>query len=187
LIVLGGGYDPRAAKLLYDGQVDRVYELDLPPVVKSKRQLLTRAFAGFITEEFCLEAVDLNDSEVVDRTLNKIETELKQIGPLSSWHTIVISEALLLYLNPGVGGSILERLSRRFGKKKRSAATFVFADRLELNDAKTNAMRDVDGTKVKSSHIRRWLLERGWMLQDFSTKSGATRHLGIATSSSTLL
>ena len=89
VIVLGGGYDPRGAKLLSGHTtVQRVYELDLPQVIHSKRQLLLRAgFDVAANDEDIgngntassntnngvrLEGVDLNDDDGVDRVLEKI-------------------------------------------------------------------------------------------------------------------
>jgi Leucine carboxyl methyltransferase len=185
VVVLGGGYDPRAAKLLASSKVDRVYELDLPAVVQSKRQLLERAMGvntmAQFQDKYRLEAVDLNDKAALDCVLDQIQAQL-QGG--DSWYTVLISEALLLYLNPGVAGSILKKISKRFGTNRNGAgASFVFADRLDLNSV-TNIWVTSDGSAEPSVEVRvqveQWLLKHGWKLQDFKSKTGATRHLGLA-------
>ncbi|KAG7362057.1 leucine carboxyl methyltransferase [Nitzschia inconspicua] len=207
MIILGAGYDPRAAKLILESKVDRVYELDLPAVAQSKRALLERAFGGTTTttatkdeltikttlqDQLYWKAVDLNDERAVDQTIDDIATDLYSDGettPTNPWYTILVSEALLLYLNPGVAGRILQRISARFGNNKnkkmidRSAgASFVFVDRLELQIDRTDdpIVKDPPGQESIQSQARKWLLDCGWILQDFKQKPGATRHLGLA-------
>ncbi len=106
VIILGGGYDPRGAKLsVSDGRwphtnVERVYELDLPEVIDSKHRLLLRAGFDVIDDEsgnhkygnstddtfddnrkgVRLEGVNLNDDVAVDRVLDKIRQELIKLG-----------------------------------------------------------------------------------------------------------
>ncbi|VEU34709.1 unnamed protein product [Pseudo-nitzschia multistriata] len=158
VVVLGGGYDPRGAVLSAGKGIERVYELDLPAVVDSKRRLLSRA--GFCVEGedaggsgrarngvsgtprgVRLEGVDLNDDEAVDRVLDKIRRELADdpssdpaSGKPGVWRVVVVSEAVLMYLLPGKARRVLEGLAERFrGSDSESgfaSASFVFADRL---------------------------------------------------------
>jgi O-methyltransferase involved in polyketide biosynthesis len=132
-------------------------------------------------DKYRLEAVDLNDKAALDCVLDQIQAQ-QQGG--DSWYTVLISEALLLYLNPGVAGSILKKISKRFGTSRNGAgASFVFADRLDLNSV-TNIWVTSDGSAEPSVEVRaqveQWLLKHGWKLQDFKSKTGATRHLGLA-------
>ena len=263
VIVLGGGYDPRGAKLSASSSkhsnVQRVYELDLPEVVDSKRRILLRA--GFDVVDDCgdasckddndcnqgnngrkhgvrLEGVDLNDDAGVDRVLDKIRDELVAMSASPSynilqdvdtsttsvatkdsfppdgkiqWRVVLISEALLLYLDPGKAERILEGVSERFrGKNCKdynydcsfNGAIFVFADRLMRNNRiKTNGApppqppptttattrrrmtlpTSPDEIEKEKSEVEEWLRDRGWELNEVLLKPGATRHLGIAT------
>jgi hypothetical protein len=238
VIVLGGGYDPRGATLsirfgpLSNRRspharrfVQRVYELDLPKVVESKRRLLVRA--AFDVENGTgtdtgddynqcgsdtmyrnhgvrLEGVDLNDDAAVDRTLNKIRhdliamaTELSNAASSTTgenqWHVVVISEAVLMYLEPGKTERIFEGVAERFrggcsGDHRAcfGGASFVFADRLLRTTQNSTTTRPVtisktpDSIEREESEIRKWLRERGWELEELLLKPGSTRHLGIA-------
>ena len=252
VIILGGGYDPRGAKLSCcsptTSNIRRVYELDLPVVVDSKRRLLRRAGFRVIDDDdnkdivdsgfdrdrdrdrdngVRLEGIDLNDDVAVDQVLDKIQQELISLSKLSEdnnsddsnskncssttrrnrWRVVVISEAVLMYLKPGKADRILEGLSERFGEDGpnnfyNASASFVFADRLfrhnatanitssenSVHDASTAAdtaaknVATAEGfTGMEESDVRQWLRDRGWKLQEFLSKPGATRHLGIAT------
>jgi O-methyltransferase involved in polyketide biosynthesis len=184
VIVLGGGYDTRGIQLALQDRVDRVYELDLPAVVQSKRYMLERAIGtnrlSTLTENdrFLLEAVDLNHEKAFDKVLDKILADLKQRQ--QAWYTIVISEALFLYLDPGVPGRILKRIGQKFQNEKGGGASFLFADKLELKE-----VEQADSTKTSTpiateTQMKNWLLQYGWKLQELKIKQGATRHLGIA-------
>jgi hypothetical protein len=214
MIVLGGGYDTLATKLLYQHFVDRVYELDLSSVVETKQKLLHRAFSSSslqgeqqerwkaVSSNWNIKEVDLNDITAITTVLDEIQTELQDSdgSTTTKWHTIIVSEALLLYLNPGMAGTILEQLSQRFGgnggstgqkKKKRGSpkfdgATFIFADKLPIDNKKTvnkNKDNDDDNSSTTTEDmVRRFLRQHGgWLLQGYKDKPGATRHLGTAT------
>ena len=183
MIVLGGGYDTRGVKLLLEDKVDRVFELDLPAVVTSKRTLLERAvgkskFVSMMEDgTLNLEAVDLNDEQAFERVMDRIVASFEEQKPTKkSWYTLVVSEALLLYLDTGVPGKILQSISERFND---GGASFLFADRLELQDDK--GVEETAASTTVESQVQNWLARHGWKLQEFKSKVGATRHLGIAT------
>mmetsp|Transcript_27550 Transcript_27550/g.58210 ORF Transcript_27550/g.58210 Transcript_27550/m.58210 type:complete len:447 (-) Transcript_27550:63-1403(-) len=219
VIILGGGYDSRGAKLSTSGAIRRVYELDLPAVVGSKRRLLQRA--GFhVLDNYSnrdnqnsnnddrlhgvrLEGVDLNNDEEVDRVLDKLRDELvSSMAQIPhTWHIIVIAEAVLMYLDTGKAGRLLEGLANRFGgmegnlhNSKFTKASFVFADRLirpettptnsatiEMKSGNTCDGDKKHTTDSEECKVQKWLQDRGWELQEILFKPGATRHLGIAT------
>ncbi len=210
-IVLGGGYDPKGAKLFTSySNVECVYELDLPEVVDSKRGLLLRAGFDVLHEDndkeqhtsnhgVRLEGVDLNDNEGVDRVLDKIRDELLAHAKNGAWRVLLISEALLLYLDPGKAERILKGVSERFGANTATSsfrgATVVFADRLmkhtESCDATSAGSKPsrrsmalpatLDEIEHETAKVRTWLEDSGWELKELLFKPGATRHLGIAT------
>eukprot|EP00532_Pseudo-nitzschia_australis_P012090 CAMPEP_0168213508 /NCGR_PEP_ID=MMETSP0140_2-20121125/4834_1 /TAXON_ID=44445 /ORGANISM="Pseudo-nitzschia australis, Strain 10249 10 AB" /LENGTH=373 /DNA_ID=CAMNT_0008140367 /DNA_START=210 /DNA_END=1331 /DNA_ORIENTATION=- len=243
VIILGGGYDPRGANLSTSNGIRRVYELDLPVVIDSKRRLLHRAGFRVINDDdndegmdvpmdsdqegddrgVRLEGVDLNDDTAVDQVLDKIQQELilfsdrspdntvqydsisKNSATTSTvttfkrrrnrWSIVVISEAVLMYLQPGKAERVLEGLADRFGgvggpnEVHFTGASFVFADRLirsnliknesTIIEASSTVANDTEGRG--DSGVREWLQKIGWELQELLFKPGATRHLGIAT------
>jgi len=239
IIILGGGYDPRGAKLsVSDGHwpqsnVERVYELDLPEVIDSKHRLLLRAGFDVIVDQSddrsddadsCdhrfdsnrkgvrLEGVNLNDDVAVDRVLDKIRQDLINSNVSTAkisasakgetyWHIVLVSEAVFLYLDPGKAERIVEGVAERFRagsldvnhETRFSGASFVFADRLLRRNttgnsrSKTTSRQGMsvpnspDLIEKEKSEVRRWLGKRGWELNELLLKSGATRHLGIAT------
>ena len=216
VIVLGGGYDPRGAKLFTNySNVECVYELDLPEAVDSKRRLLLRAGFDVLLEEndkptanrgVRLEGVDLNDDDGVDRVLDQIRDELlshSKNGPSNKWRVLLISEALLLYLDPGKAEHILKGISERFGGNNTNSsfqgATVVFADRLMRHTENSGHHSDAisaagskrsrrsmalpatqEAIQQETAKLRTWLVESGWELTELLFKPGATRHLGIA-------
>ena len=114
---------------------------------------------------------------------------------------MLVSEAVLLYVDTGKAERILEGVSERFRaeicKNTQdtcfSGASFVFADRLlrrntsKNGTAKTAARGRMslpfspDLIEIEESEVRRWLRENEWELNELLLKPGATRHLGIAT------
>jgi O-methyltransferase involved in polyketide biosynthesis len=198
VIILGGGYDSRGAKLSTRSDVQRVYELDLPIVVDSKRRMLQRAGVRLLDDDsndsgarssVCLEGVDLNDDVQVDRVLDKIRDELVSLLPQTSgedprWHVVVISEAVLMYLDTSKAELILEGLANRFcaNNNNFTDASFIFADRLirRVAGASRSNSRITDDSELVE--VQKWLQERGWKLHELLFKPGATRNLGFATS-----
>jgi hypothetical protein len=265
LVVIGGGYDPRSVRWLDEGLVDKVFDLDLPNVVKSKRQLLLRCSRWFSTknnnnnendrpglqllanpvtvlhsintnnstsgdsticvlhDNLCLIGVDLNDDDAFDNAMTYINSqlyqhdddnsnfsqknEIRKLGFASKseqkqdWHLIFLSEAVLLYLEPGKQQRIFQRLGSQASTLPSSPSTFLFVDRLK--DATTiNTMESVrrnrqhhkeknDGGEHNDdekddeilSRITNWLSSNGdWILDEdeFMTKRGATQHMGVA-------
>jgi hypothetical protein len=183
LIVLGGGYDTRSIRLLSNGSVDRVWELDLPQVVESKAKLLQQLYQEVpsaaaaaatgdeSTTAIRLEAVDLNQLEHVKSILTRIHTNHNNNNhnnnhnDETSMHTILFSEAILMYLDKGVPAELLRLCGDIFGTN----SSFVFADRFE--EIRTTTEEEAG---------RQWLQDVGWELVDWLPKPGATRHMGIA-------
>eukprot|EP00536_Pseudo-nitzschia_multiseries_P004839 jgi/Psemu1/11008/gm1.11008_g len=158
-----------------------------------------------------LRGVDLNDDAAVDKVLDTIQHELilfsERLGDNNAstgvnskernnkWRIVVISEAVLMYLQPGKASRVLEGLAERFNgfdktdESHFAGASFVFADRLIRSKSRTTGSFTVGGRLVTESNVdsgedaevRQWLQEIGWKLQELLFKPGATRHLGIAT------
>mmetsp|Transcript_18556 Transcript_18556/g.28052 ORF Transcript_18556/g.28052 Transcript_18556/m.28052 type:complete len:394 (+) Transcript_18556:231-1412(+) len=175
VVILGGGYDTRSVRVLtdstyYQSNVDKVYELDLPHVMKSKATLLLKSASSakelLQNKSIELIGVDLNDIQHVRTVLSNTNTkQVKDCQDTDNWYTIVVSEAFLMYLDSGRSEKLLQICGETFGKY----SSFVFVDRFE--GIKEN-------TETEAG--RRWLLNLGWDLTEWRAKPGATRHMGIA-------
>eukprot|EP00980_Cylindrotheca_fusiformis_P013308 scaffold3388_cov85-Cylindrotheca_fusiformis.AAC.2 len=116
---LGAGYDTRSIRLLYQEdeeghKTDQVWEFDLPAIMNAKKSKLNRLYC-FETEEVAARkiefvGIDLKDPLLFQSTLMEmlLAKNIKGINDdddddgSSSWTTIVVSEALFLYLQSGV-------------------------------------------------------------------------------------
>lgn len=171
LISVGGGYDMRSLRLAE--YVDTAIELDLPPVIKAKRALLTskrfqsRQLAS-LRKAHCLptwHAVDLNDTEGFYNTLLKI---FQNDDKTEQWHSIFIFEGVLMYLNEGVPSEVL-RVCRQSLRQGHQTGSLIFADAVE-----DISHEDDEGV------ARQVLKNQGWDLVDWLPKGGRTRHMGAA-------
>jgi hypothetical protein len=178
LVVLGGGYDTRSIRLLANGSIQEAWELDLPQVIESKSRLLKRMYrripnaaaANTYADSIHLQAVDLNQLDQVESILTHLIPQTNDDEP---GYTILVSEALFMYLDAGVPAQLLKRCGEIFGSSSSSSSqgmSFCFADRF---DDIRNQTEEEAG--------RRWLAEAGWDLVDWlPNKPGSTRHAGIA-------
>jgi len=163
-VVLGGGYDARSIRLLYNGSIDRAWEWDLPVVVASKHCLWRRLLSSFsslllpLLHRYHLREVDLNKLEQVKRAVEELKADQEDV------YTIYLVEAVFLYLSDEAPSKLL-----RFLAEHSSNASLLFADCLP-DLRKTTRKIDVD----------EWLDLRGWKLIDFLSKPGATRHMAVA-------
>lgn len=174
LVVLGGGYDTRSIRLLTNHKIQEAWELDLPKVTEAKSRLMKRlcrriprnAAADFADSIHFLP-VNLNDLDQVESTLLQIIE-----NGTESCYTIVISEAICMYLDPNIPDELLKRCGELFGSSSASlGVSFCFADQFE-------AIRN----QTDEGAGRQWL-ERigGWDLIDWlPNKPGSTRHTGVA-------
>jgi hypothetical protein len=164
IVTVGGGYDSRPSRLLASNRIQQACELDLPNVVASKRIMLERLFQRrkIPTDAVQLSGVDLNDLDLVQTTLENIVKDDKR----NEWHTIVVSEAVLMYLDEGVPSKILTVCRSVFGRK--GPVSFCFADRLE-----GVPQEDEDAG-------RQFLSQAGCKLVDWLPKLGRACYMGMA-------
>lgn len=169
IVTVGGGYDSRPARLLASNIIQQAWELDLPNVAASKRAMLERLFQrrNIPINTPQLSGVDLNDLDLVQTTLENIAKDDKR----NEWHTIVVSEAVLMYLDEGVPSKVLTVCRSVFGRK--GTASFCFADRLEGVPQDGVPQEDEDAG-------RQFLSQAGWKLVDWLPKPGRACHMGIA-------
>lgn len=167
LVCMGAGYDLRGFKMLERKLVDKVYELDLPEVVKAKERLFRNrllkrrpSLSGDRIPQ--LIPADLNDLEDVRCKLNEIvgTKDLGQVG----WHTIFVFEAVMIYLNEGVPSALLKVTSDVLNKSDKKGH-LLFADRLE----------NVPGGDVMLGEQE--LRGGGWQVLNWSPKPGVARHM----------
>ncbi len=175
IVVLGGGYDTRSIRtLIRYPQVTRAWELDLKPVVDSKRKLIQRLYcqcpllAGqSVQTELRFLDVDLNDLDQLDAAL----AQIVQGQTSAATHTILLTEAVLMYLNEGIPSKILQRCLKRFGPK----VSWLFVDRLK--DVPNVVSEDLVLSRKAATE---YFASDGWEIVDWLLKPGGTRHLGVA-------
>jgi Leucine carboxyl methyltransferase len=128
LVSFGAGYDVRSIKLKLRHIIDQAVELDLPQVIDSKRRLFTshrfrhkvQALGGgsnIDNETTSIQPhmipVDLNDLERVRMALEEVFRQQdgdddEQQHASSSYHTIFLFEAVMIYLNEGIPRALLQ-------------------------------------------------------------------------------
>lgn len=157
LVTIGAGYDTRSVRLLTENLVQQAWEMDLPSMVKSKKLMFDRLQQSFPDAKLpLLREIDLNDGASFQATLEEV---LKDRG----YHTIFVSEAVLIYLNTGMPARVLSTCA----KQCTDSASLCFADLLETPDTAE------DTGKV-------YLSLSGWDLREWRTKPGLARHMGVA-------
>jgi hypothetical protein len=172
LIALGGGYDARSLRLLNaaDRRIHTAWELDQAGVIKSK---------GIMLDRICKDqkrVLSLPQLRIVDLTnLRDVENTVEEItryddDDQNEWHSILISEAVLMYLPNGVPSRVLSIFARVLGGKNPSSVSFCFVERFE-------GVADNDKTSLAS-----FLANAGWnALVKWQPKPGRTNHMGKAT------
>jgi len=173
LICLGAGYDLRSVKYLECGMVDKVVELDLPEVIDAKRNLLgpkrllrrRPSLRDVIPNQLSLISVDLNDHESVKKVI--IDQVLTSNGIDNSWYTIYIIEGVMIYLDKGAPGRLLDTASKVL-RERGLTGSLCFADRLEQVPG---------GDEILG---KEQLELNGWALKEWYPKPGLARHMGKA-------
>ena len=166
LILLGGGYDTKAIHLLALQKVQQVWEFDLKEVVDFKRKLLSdrKLLVDSLSTALQLIPIDLNQPEDFRRVMLDMTT--RNDDNSDPWYTIVVAEAIFLYLRPDIPERLLQVCSDIFGAEN---ICLCFADR--FIEIKSNTDKEV---------AKKWFSTIGWRLDDWLSKDGATRHMGIA-------
>ena len=179
LVCLGGGYDARGARLLSTraNGVEQAWELDLPDVVHAKRQMLARLERrrnrrnhkrGNQEEIFCyphLIHVNLNNHTAATQLLQDKILAHNNDSEATPWHTIFVSEGVLIYLDDPNG--LLQTCAAAVVATD-DTASLCFADRLA----------NVPGGNETAG--RAALEAAGWDLVEWRPKPGLARHMGLA-------
>ena len=168
LVTLGGGYDPRGARLLstLPDVVAEAWELDLLGVLLSKQKMLETLEMRRIQRSGSfkypqLRPIDLNDHAAATSLLREI------VQPNdNSWHTIFISEGLLIYLDDPNG--LLKVCADVMKASRAGGASLCIADRLA----------NVPGGDQDAGRTE--LSKAGWDLVEWRPKPGLARHMGLA-------
>jgi hypothetical protein len=176
LISLGAGYDIRSVRWLTHGQVDEAWELDIPAVVESKRIMLERLQRrrqrrSQTTVLPTFRGVDLNNLSEVQDLLQSILLDKHSSSSSSSkqeWHTIFVSEGVLIYLDPTIPGKLLKLCADTVTTGGTSTASLCMADRLENSP----------GGEEPAG--RQELARSSWELMDWCPKPGLARHMAVA-------
>lgn len=175
LVLMGGGYDLRSLRMAMRYQDDYtmdLVELDLPQVIDAKqtifqkRLLRRRPQLKDLIHQIRMFGADFNDVDQLSDVLTNHVLSDNGKGS-KSWHTIFVFEAVLIYLDKGVPSKVLNVLSQALRQHGQSGA-LCFADTL------SNVEASLEG------EAREELVRNGWDLQDWITKPGRTKHLGLA-------
>lgn len=153
-----------------------IYELDLPTVVEAKRKLLdSRLFRrrpwlqGLSSEFPKLIPVDFNDVNATRAVLESIvlsDHEQQQQQPVEN---IILFEGVMIYLDPGIPHALLALCSDVLLRNASSEGGHLcFADRL---DNIPGGDEDLARVEMEST---------GWKLEDWLSKPGLARHMGVA-------
>ncbi|KAL9186738.1 hypothetical protein ACHAXT_010458 [Thalassiosira profunda] len=153
------------------------HELDLPVVVKAKRQLLRdrlfrrRPWLRELTDYPRLVEADFNDLDATRRALEGILRANDDDG--SAVHNVILFEGVMIYLDEGTPHALLQLCSEVLNEHgqalDRSSSSYLcFADRLEnIPDGD----EDAANAEMEST---------GWELVDWLSKPGLARHMGVA-------
>lgn len=177
LVVLGGGYDTRSIRMLLRyPQVTKAWELDLKPVAESKQKLVKRLYQqlpqlAHVENSLNILHVDLNDLDQLETALTLITRDQSV-----STHTIILTEAVLMYLDDGIPSKILQICLKRFGPR----VSWLFVDRFKesTKDESESSRRDI--ITVAQQPWNEYSALNGWQVVNWLIKPGGTRHMGIA-------
>jgi hypothetical protein len=162
------------------------YELDLPQVVNTKRQLIEsrlshrRPWLKHKDETMrnpTLLEVDLNNlnqtQSVLESILSPNRNDESNKSAEAATANIILFEGVMIYLDKGVPHSLLNLCSNVLRKhssgKSLNQNYLCFADRLDNIPG-----GDEDLAKVEME-------QTGWELKDWLSKPGLARHMGVAT------
>jgi len=167
LITLGAGYDTRSTRFLSQGRVDQAYELDVEPVIRSKRIMLDRLQKrrpGTRVPELLIQ--DLNDLDGFKQWLEGVTQDTS--NSTSSWYTIFLFEGVMIYLRKDTPSKLLSCCSSSI---RNHNGSLVFAD----------LFRELPS--VETPEAIKWFRMNGWELGDGSSwcvKPVLARHMGAA-------
>ena len=148
------------------------YELDLPEVVQTKRNLIeSRLYhkrpwlkSSYVKEPTLVE-VDLNN---LNQTRTQLESIINNKQDGIPTVNIILFEGVMIYLNKGVPHTLLEICSDVLRKHSKLENYLCFADRL-------------DNIPGGDEGLARLEMEgSGWELEDWLSKPGLARHMGVA-------
>lgn len=183
VISLGGGFDTRSLRFRHNPRYSNVtfFELDLPDVIAQKERLLSRFYQRrpklrSLGTPHLLSA-DLNDTPSLKDSLTSIVQrflEYKTSALLK--RVIVVSEAVMLYVEPENIGSALSTIPQVFSKDRGyECISLCFADRF------VKVSIDEESPEVEKNRVAAFLHAFGnFRLDSFIVKPGKARHLGIA-------
>ena len=167
LVVLGAGYDLRGTRLLTEGVVDDVLELDLPDVIEAKQALWTRRLRERRPNVRIPRFVpaDLNDVNSTRALLSEQLIRDEHSNERIDWSTIFVLEGILVHLKTEAGHELLKVMSS-LAKSEKTA--LVFAD----------ALPHVTQRRLEEAQAE--LQKQGWTLLEFVANPTKAPHMGIA-------
>ena len=183
LVTLGAGYDTRSIRMLNDKIVHEAFELDMPTMVESKRLMMKRLQQRRSRRQNAdcalptLVPSDLNDLTAFERILEDILSSSQTEGSDGNdfWHTVFVSEGVMIYLDEGVPSKML-RVCSNVARRRDQNATFLFSDLLRNVPIEDDAPDDELAAAIAELENTGWeLIQSSWFV-----KPVWARHMGTA-------
>jgi Leucine carboxyl methyltransferase len=168
VVVLGAGYDLRGTRLLTEGVVQDVLELDLPEVIEAKQALWTRRLKRRRPNVLIprLVPADLNDVNSTRALLLEQLLSDEDSSERREWSTIFVLEGILVHLKTEAGHELLKVMSSLTTPSETTA--LIFADALPYV------------TQRRLEEAQAELQKQGWTLLEFIANPTKAPHMGIA-------
>jgi Leucine carboxyl methyltransferase len=168
VVVLGAGYDLRGTRLLTEGVVDDVLELDLPEVIEAKQALWTRRLTRRRPNVLIprLVPADLNDVNSTRALLLEQLLSDDDSSERRERSTIFVLEGILVHLKTEAGHELLKVMSSLTTPSEKTA--LIFADALPYV------------TQRRLEEAQAELQKQGWTLLEFIANPTKAPHMGIA-------
>lgn len=148
------------------------YELDLPEVVQTKRKLIK---SRLYHKRPWLKSSSVNEPTLVEVDLNNLNQTRTHLESIVNNHqdgmptvNIILFEGVMIYLNKGVPHALLEICSNVLQKHSKFDNYLCFADRLD----------NIPGGDEELARLE--MEGSGWELEDWLSKPGLARHMGVA-------
>jgi hypothetical protein len=196
VVVFGAGYDLRSIRLLRQGIVDEMIEMDLPNVVQAKQALLEsprfQRRQPNCTMPTRMLAVDLNDMEQTRDILSSALTSpsaLSSTGSREEPFSIFMFEGVMVHLANSSPHKLLQLL-RSFGTTTTSTAAASTTTTITTTSMPESAYLPscciifsdmLNNVKYRSCAMGQAEMEStGWRLTEWTANPTKTPHMGVA-------
>jgi O-methyltransferase involved in polyketide biosynthesis len=196
VVVFGAGYDLRSMRLLRQGIVEEMIEMDLPDVVQAKQALLEsprfQQRQPNCTMPSRMLAVNLNDMEQTRVILSSLLTSplpLSSSGSMEEPFTIFMFEGVMVHLANGSPHKLLQLLRSFETTTTRTAATSTTTTPTLTSTPESAYLPScciifsdmLNNVKYRSCAMGQAEMEStGWRLTEWTANPTKTPHMGVA-------